>query len=286
MKKVMGVVKALVTCFLLCACHAPRATHDATGTPPSTQVSPDPCPTSRTSTSQGRVREADGAEMVFVPAGEFLMGFDSLEDVEQYPQHRVYVDAFWIDRTEVTNQQYSRCVDAGACAPSTCADDTRFNDPRQPVVCVSWHDAVQYASWVGGRLPTEAEWEKAACGTDGRRYPWGDQFDSQRANTWENGILRTTPVGQYSPYGDSPYGAADMAGNVDEWTSTVFKAYPYEPGDGREDPESARRRVIRGGSFLLNHNGAYCTARVSGGPGGRSPSGGFRVAISADSEDW
>jgi iron(II)-dependent oxidoreductase len=220
--------------------------------------------------------------MVLVPSGEFLMGSDSDDNTDQSPQHMVYVGAFWIDRTEVTNKQYNRCVDADACSPSACADDTRFNDPRQPVVCVTWHDAVQYASWVGGRLPTEAEWEKAARGTDGRRYPWGNQFDSTRVNSLEGGILRTTPVGQYSPQGDSPFGVADMAGNVYEWTSTVFKGYPYDADDGREDRESTRFRVIRGGSFLLNHNAASCAARAPAGPEGHSVSVGFRVAIPAD----
>jgi len=285
MKKASQVVKCVMTCFLLSACHAPSVPPDAAATVASTLVSPDPSPTSWPSTAQVKVREADGAEMVFVPAGEFLMGSDSADDVEVQPQHRVHVDAFWIDRAEVTNEQYGRCVRARACAPSTCADDVRFNDPKQPVVCVSWYDAVQYATWAGGRLPTEAEWEKAARGTDGRQYPWGDRFDSERANTWEGGTLRTTPVGVFSPQGDSPYGATDMAGNAYEWTSSEFKEYPYDCDDGREAPQAASPRVIRGGSFLLNRNAAYCAARAPAGPGARSVSAGFRVAASVDSED-
>jgi formylglycine-generating enzyme required for sulfatase activity len=285
MKKRSWAVQCFVTVLLLCTCTPRLPAPYATGSPPYMLVSPAPSATGSLSTAEVRVREIDGAEMVFVPAGEFIMGSDSLDDVEVQPQHEVHVDAFWIDRTEVTNQQYERCVDAGACAPSTCAEDIRFNDGRQPVVCVSWYDAVQYATWVEGRLPTEAEWEKAACGTDGREYPWGDQFDSQRANTWEGGTLRTTPVGQYSPHGDSPYGGADMAGNVYEWTSTEFREYPYDSDDGREDPQAIEPRVIRGGSFLLNRNAANCAARAPAGPRARSVSAGFRVAVSAGSSD-
>ncbi|HUW96090.1 MAG TPA: SUMF1/EgtB/PvdO family nonheme iron enzyme [Anaerolineae bacterium] len=285
MKRRNQVVQCFVTVLLLCACNPrPPAPH-ATGSAPYMLVSPASSATGSLSTAEVRVREIDGAEMIFVPAGEFIMGSDSPDDVEVQPQHQVHVDAFWIDRTEVTNQQYERCVDAGACAPSTCADDIRFNDAKQPVVCVSWYDAAQYARWAGGRLPTEAEWEKAARGTDGRQYPWGDEFYSERANTWETGILRSTPVGQYSPLGDSPYGATDMAGNVYEWTSTEFKEYPYDSDDGREDPQATGPRVIRGGSFLLNRNAAYCAARAPAGPGARSVSAGFRVAVSAGSLD-
>jgi formylglycine-generating enzyme required for sulfatase activity len=289
-KKVSQLIQSATIVVLLSACGPsqgqPQIT--ATDTPAgifasatSSPLSQIPGPTAEPSSGTGRVRQTDAAEMVFVPEGEFLMGSDSAYYVEESPQHKVYVEAFWIDKTEVTNQQYNECVGAGACAASGCADDERFNDLTQPVVCVSWHDATRYAAWVGGRLPTEAEWEKAARGTDGRQYPWGEEFDSRRANTWEGGALRSTPVGEYSPQGDSPYGAADMAGNVWEWTSSLHKGYPYNADDGREDPDAAGFRVVRGGSFLLNQKAAYCPARRPAGPQARDNSVGFRVAVSA-----
>jgi len=227
-----------------------------------------------------RVREKDGAVMVFVPAGEFLMGsLESEQDWEQ-PQHTVHVDDFWIDRTEVTNEQYRRCVDAGACQAPTNAEDDLFNGADKPVVGVSWYDARAYCKWLGEatdqeyRLPTEAEWEKAARGTDGREYPWGDVFDGSKLNfcdvncafggeepSWkdrgaDDGHQYTAPVGSY-PAGASPYGVLDMAGNVYEWTQSrwgpgVGKSdfrYPYDPNDGREDLEAEGLRALRGGSW-------------------------------------
>jgi len=280
MKKARLVVGSVVVVLLLSACRPQPPQPSATGSGPPLVATTSPWTSGGGLAGDVKVRATDGAEMAFVPSGEFLMGSDAPYDVDASPQHRVYLDAFWIDKTEVTNEQYDKCVKAAACAPSGCAQDVRFNDPRQPVVCVSWYDAARYAAWVGGRLPTEAEWEKAARGCDGRVYPWGDYFDPERANTSEGGVQRTTPVGHYSPLGDSPYGAADMAGNAYEWTSTLFKGYPYDPDDGREDAGATGFRVARGGSFLLNHRGSYCTARVPGGPGARSTSVGFRVALS------
>jgi formylglycine-generating enzyme required for sulfatase activity len=280
MKKAIWVVVSVVVLLLLSACRPQEVRPNATARGASLLATASPRASDGGMTGDVKVRATDGAEMVFVPAGEFLMGSNAPYYVDESPQQRVYLDAFWIDKTEVSNEQYDKCVEAGACAPSGCADDVRFNDPRQPAVCVSWYDAVQYAAWAGGRLPTEAEWEKAARGCDGREYPWGDKFDSERANTWEGGVQRTTPVGHYSPQGDSPYGAADMAGNAYEWTSTLFKGYPYDADDGREDAGATGFRVARGGSFLLNYRGCCCAARVPGGPGARSTSIGFRVALS------
>lgn len=294
MKKASRLIKCAAIVVLLSACGPSQAEPQTTAidtpagifaTPTSRPLPRIPRATAEPSRGAVRVRQTDGAEMVFVPEGHFLMGSDSAYYVEESPQHNVYVEAFWIDKTEVTNQQYTECVEAGACAASGCADDDRFNGLTQPVVCVSWHDAKQYAAWVGGRLPTEAEWEKAARGTDGRQYPWGEEFDSRRANTWEGRALRSTPVGKYSPQGDSPYGAADMAGNVWEWTSSLYKGYPYNAHDGREEPDAAGFRVVRGGSFLLNQKAAYCPARRPAGPEARDNSVGFRVAVSALAPD-
>ena len=194
----------------------------------------------------------DEVEMVTVPAGEFLMGSDAPEaDVDERPASRIFVDAFWIDRIEVSNARHARCVENGACSPPVTGS---YTDPMKadlPVSLVSWAQALAYCRWVGKRLPTEAEWEKAARGTDGRGYPWGNAFEGDRANAgYTHGPVA---VGSY-PEGASPYGALDMAGNVWEWTSSLYRPYPYDPRDGREDLTAREARVNRGGSW---HYGAW-----------------------------
>jgi formylglycine-generating enzyme required for sulfatase activity len=229
----------------------------------------------------------DGALLVFVPAGEFTMGSDDGGSDER-PAHTVYLDAFAIDRTEVTNAQYARCVQAGACRPpdpsrsSTRAD--YFADPRYadyPVIYVSWDDARAYCAWAGRRLPTEAEWEKAARGTDGRTYPWGDEWDASKANTDEAGPGDTTPVGAY-PQGASPYGALDMAGNVWEWVADWYGAnyYRESPGENPLGPASGAYRVVRGGSWNNYQWLARAAIRGRNTPGNRDDDVGFRCARS------
>jgi len=203
--------------------------------------------------------------MVWVPAGEFLMGSKDgwLAADDEHPQHTVHVSEFWIDKTEVTNEQYGRCVAAGACQASDYADDEHFNGADQPVAWVSWHDAHAYCEWAGKRLPTEAEWEKAARGTDGRKYPWGNSFDSSKLNfcdancEWEHkdsdaddGYQYPAPVGSY-PEGASPYGALDMAGNMTEWCQDWFDMdyYASSPQRDPQGPSSGEYRVVRGGSW-------------------------------------
>ncbi len=189
----------------------------------------------------------DDTEMVFVPAGEFIMGSaDAEADDDAKPVSKVFVQGFWIDKFEVTNARYRRCVQAGVC---TRPVGRAYDDPTKahhPVTVISWQQAVAYCQWAGKRLPTEAEWEKAARGTDGRRYPWGNRFDAGRVNAgYSDG---TAAVGSYLQ-GASPYGAMDMAGNVWEWTSSLYKPYPYNSNDGREDLSARGARVNRGGSW-------------------------------------
>jgi iron(II)-dependent oxidoreductase len=201
-------------------------------------------------------------EMAQVPAGEFIMGI-SAEQIkkvvsnvggqEKYldpsiPQHQEKTGAFSIDKYEVTNEQYKKFVEAtGHQSPENWEGGTYPDGKaKHPVVFVSWHDAKAYCEWAGKRLPTEAEWEKAARGTDGRLYPWGNKWKRRMANTIRSRKGDTTPVGSYKK-GVSPYGCYDMAGNVWEWTTSYYKPYPnstVENGFFGED-----RYVVRGGSW-------------------------------------
>jgi len=152
-------------------------------------------------------------------------------------------------------------------------------------VNVSWFDAVAYCAWLSEKtgksyhLPTEAEWEKAARGEDGRVYVWGDEWDETKANSMEGEAGDTTPVGHYSPDGDSPYGCADMAGNVWEWCHSLDRPYPYNLRDGREAPETDGPRVLRGGAFLDSERLARCASRNGVRSNFRSRSYGFRVCV-------
>ena len=210
-------------------------------------------------------------EMIFIPAGEFLMGSGS-------DQHTLYLPDYYIAKTPVTNAQYAAFV-------QTTGSSVPENKEDHPVVNVSWYDATKYCQWLAEvtgkiyRLPSEAEWEKAARGTDGRIYPWGDEWDASRCNTSKGGKRGTTPVGTY-PQGASPYGCLDMAGNVWEWTRSLYKNYPYDPTDGREDLDAGGRRVVRGGSWGDLRGLARCADRGWDGPVDRGSNRGFRLVVS------
>ncbi len=220
---------------------------------------------------------------VRIPAGEFTMG-SGAADTEAYdnekPQHTVPVGDFWIMRTEVTNAQYRRCVEAGKCTQPV---NGRYDKPQfanQPVTDVDWDQANSYARWVGGRLPTEAEWEKACRGTDARIYPWGSQPppnpDLLNYYDYWNRLYSVADVGIH-PQGVSPCGLLDMAGNAVEWTSSLYRDYPYKADDGREDPESRDERVLRGGSFWDTAERVRCAFRGWYDPPDRREFLGFRV---------
>jgi formylglycine-generating enzyme required for sulfatase activity len=220
--------------------------------------------------------------MVFVPAGEFTMGDNELGDDER-PVHPVYLDDFWIDRHEVTNERFARFVaetdyqtDAekagwgwvridseweqvsGADWRHPHGPDSSNEDKmNHPVVLVSWHDADAYCRWAGKQMPTEAQWEKAARGPDldtKHNYAWGDKFDPFKANTKETGLNDTTPVGTFSPQGDSPYGAADITGNVWEWVADWYGSdyYKQSPSNNPTGPSTGTYKVLRGGSWLFD----------------------------------
>jgi formylglycine-generating enzyme required for sulfatase activity len=163
--------------------------------------------------------------------------------------HQIYLDNYYMDIYEVTNAAYKLCVDGGKCDPPS--DTNKYNNStyaQHPVVYVDWNMARTYCEWRGARLPTEGEWEKAARGTDGRTYPWGEGIDCNKSNYSYNCAKNTTPVGSYES-GKSPYGLYDMAGNVLEWTSSFYKSYPYVYNDGREDLNASGSRALRGGSW-------------------------------------
>jgi serine/threonine-protein kinase len=217
--------------------------------------------------------------MVYVPAGEFEMG-STEGNADEQPVHTVALDAFWLDQTEVTNAQYQTCVTAGACDPSSYADESNFNAADQPVVGVSWFDVVDYCTWVGGRLPTEAEWEYAARGPEGFVYPWGDSWQPGLANCdeddCEDGFEYTAPVGSFYQ-GASWVGALDMVGNVWEWVADWYDAdyYARSPRENPTGPEDGAYRVLRGGSWGNSVDASRCGFRGGDDPRTGTTTGAF-----------
>ncbi len=258
----------------------------STGVPATSTPNPTNTPVAVPSTASAGdiwIRPADGAVMVYVPAGEFLMGSpdddpDAADD--EKPQHTVYLDAFWIDRTEVTNAQYRQCVEWGACWEPRYWDDDSLHAPDEPVLWVSWNDAESYAQWVGGRLPTEAEWEKAARGTDGRSYPWGNSPPACSKANYAGCAGSPLPVGSH-PEGASPYGALEMAGNAREWVADWYDEDYYGRSVFRNPngPDSGTFRVLRGGSYLHDQSVGRCAYRDGGYPISRNGIAGFRVVV-------
>jgi len=236
---------------------ATPATPTLTAPPLHPNATPNPMVTATPTLGIGstQVSPKDGMVLVYVPAGEFLMGSEKGHDAEK-PQHTVFLDAYWIDQTEVTYAMYAKCVADGACEPSYGTEPKARSNYYVVVTNVDWNQANTYCQWAGGRLPTEAEWEKAARGTDGRTYPWGEGIDCNKANYYgKNGdndycIGDTTTVGRY-PQGASVYGALDMAGNVLEWVADWFSETYYigAPSENPQGPASGEVRVLRGGSY-------------------------------------
>ncbi len=205
------------------------------------------------------IKGKDDKEMILIPAGEFLFGPN---------KQPMTLPAYYIDRTPVTNAEYKVFVDATKAdfPPHWRQGKPLPGSENHPVTQVTWFDAVAYAKWAGKRLPIGPEWEKAARGTDARIYPWGDTFDKTRLNSGDGGPLKTVPVGQYSPQGDSPYGIVDMSGNVYEWTN-----------DGNE----VLTMGLRGGSWLDGRDEARTFAVRKHTPRRKNDFIGFRCVMDA-----
>ncbi len=262
-------------------------------------------------------RPSDKMKMMYVPAGEFWMGRrqgGGLKD--QYPLHKVQLDAYWIDRTEITNAMFAAFLNANfaelsvvhdvvyrkneplislACRTPNCVvgaehgfdrilwKGSRFEVnpyyPEHPVVLVSWHGAQAYCQWAGARLPTEAEWEKAARGTDGRTYPWGEELDCSRAN-FDGCVRNTTAVDSY-PAGVSPYGVLDMAGNALEWVADWYAPdyYSRSPIDNPAGPAIGKKRLVRGGAWRMYDPALRADSRMALNPNFMDTVTGFRCAL-------
>jgi len=223
-------------------------------------------------------------DMVLIPGGEFIMGSNEKRDE---PPQIVGLPNFYIDTTEVTNAAYTQCVAEGKCTPpGSPASETHPNYATEtqfanfPVIQVSWQQAQSFCIWAGKRLPTEAEWEKAASWNAAEYqksvWPWGDVFDPKLLNSSESSIGDTTAVGQFPAERN---GTVDMGGNVSEWTSTLFMPYPYSESDGREDAQAGGDRVFRGGSWAQSEGKARSFFRQPAGPTYIDREIGFRCAV-------
>jgi formylglycine-generating enzyme required for sulfatase activity len=235
------------------------------------------------------------AILIRIPEGEFRMGSDPARDPDarpdEQPQHAVYLTEYFVSQYPITNAQYQVFKDA--TEPRKLGETTRFarwqsppGKESHPVVNISWDDATAFCMWLSQetgcifRLPTEAEWEKAARGVDGRRFPWGDAWEANKANA-EEIHLGTTPVGQFSPEGDSPYGVADMSGNVWEWCADRHDEEEYKTRKrlvrNPYGPEDGEGMVVRGGAFDKGAGHARCARRNWYYPFNRRRDVGFRV---------
>lgn len=249
---------------------------------------PAPSPTPTTVLGVGSTARSlqDNMHLVYVPAGEFTMGSNDGEEDER-PVHQVYLDAYWIDQTEVTNAMYAKCVEANQCNPpgikGSYTQFSYFNNPEfsdYPVIYISWNDALSYCTWAGRTLPTEAQWEKASRGVEGQTYPWGNVDAKESLLNFNSIVGDTTKVGSY-PKGVSIYGTLDMAGNVSEWVIDWYSDIYYEssPSSNPLGPDSGKLRVLRGGSWSSSSSEVRSADRNGSNPSVPLVYVGFRCAL-------
>jgi formylglycine-generating enzyme required for sulfatase activity len=283
----------------------------AEGAPPPRARPPTPPPSQpveEAPADQGLLTlRAPAPEAILIRAGSFTMGADELEVAQalglcrleprrddcteqefaaEYPEHEVYLGDYWIDRSEVSVARYRQCVNAGRCVPPPFSSGgERFDQPDLPVTLVSWNDAGRFCAWAGGRLPTEAEWERAARGIAGRRYPWGMVYNPKLSNHGRfglpdlddgDGFLELAPIGAF-PNGRTPDGIDDLAGNVEEWVSDWYAPeYGKASAVNPPGPELGDERVVRGGSYVRGRAHLRSTARDKDIPNRKLPWRGFR----------
>lgn len=305
--------------FVMVACRPPASS-------PTSAATTIPAPTASPEPALGDIliRPIDGATLVYVPAGTFTMGIDYEEAravqamckkysganaisvcqpgsfTNEQPAHAVSLAGFWLDQTEVTNGRYRQCAAAGACTlPAELGSNSResyYPDPafaNYPVVWITRDQAAEYCAWVGGRLPTEAEWEYAARGPESLTFPWGNEFDGSRLNycdvncpvgladpEYDDGYADTAPVGSY-PGGASWVGALDLAGNVREWVADWFSYYPADAQSNPTGPVEGQSRIPRGGSWLDIPADARSSNRGENEPNYTRHKVGFRCAHDA-----
>jgi formylglycine-generating enzyme required for sulfatase activity len=289
------IVFSLIIGFVLAACGTPTALQNSTNTPTTNEQQKISNDNSDDNMAEENMENEETPtevlpavitddfdhQMVLVSAGEFIMGSED-GNRDEMPVHTVYLNDYYIDLFEVTNELYANCVSAGDCqVPVNTIYYFNSDYSDHPVVYVNWSQAQAYCQWRGGNLPTEAQWEKAARGIEGQTYPWGeDSPDASEANYNEN-VGDTMPVGSY-PDSVSPYGLYDMAGNVWEWVldwhdGEYYANSPYENPSG---PEGGIYRVIRGGSWQHPQNGLRASNRSYYGPAGTGIVLGFRCVSS------
>jgi formylglycine-generating enzyme required for sulfatase activity len=252
-----------------------------------------PTPTPEPEFGAVQVSPIDGAEMVYIPRGSFWMGAqdtDQLAQFQEKPLHEVMISGFWMDREFVTNGMYMRCAESGRCTKPVSHDDINPNYGKAeyldyPVVYITWNQADEYCKAVGRRLPTEAEWEKAARGTDGRIYPWGDTQPTADLVNFNNQFSGVQPIRLYEK-GASPYGVLDMAGNAREWVYDWFSETFYGESAAVEvpvdpfGPPEGTEKVLRGGSFKDKEIYLRTTSRLKHVPNSPGDNRGFRCAWS------
>ena len=236
--------------------------------------------------SAAPIAGSDGAPMVHVSAGEFIMGSENGREDEK-PRRRVYLEEFYIDKYPVTNEKFARFVESSGYVTDTKKigpGSSYRNRMKHPVVQISWNDAAAYCRWAGKRLPTEAEWEKAARGTDGLKYAWGNSWVGSKLIWSRNSGSQVHSVERSYNTHKSPYGAVDMAGNTWEWVQDWYKKDYYwnAPKSNPKGPNSGKRRVMRGGSWYDAKTRYFRAANRNGiNPGGGNLSRGFRCANDA-----